>query len=172
MRSPRLSDFGITQEDLEWASSTERRILFALLIASALAWGLYGWLTAKPMHPLLAIRTIIVGFCLAYLTAFVFFVSAKSFLYLATLRYRRARQYKSANKKFRTRRLRAQPHFQASQRAGGAQPGLGRDKDDGKQVREPQPENIDPLPVVQITDGHQHQADDDYGGMQRERGIR
>ena len=85
----------------------ERYILLALLLLSALAWGAYGWLTAKPMHPLLALRTIIVGGSIAYLTAFAFMLLAEGMLYIASLRYRRAKQYEGARKRCRRRRLRA-----------------------------------------------------------------
>ena len=93
----------LAEEDVEWAKRIDRRILVALLLVSALAWGAYGWLMARPMHPLLLAETIIVGSCIANLTAFAFAIPVRGVLYFASARYRRSKQYERACKRVRGR---------------------------------------------------------------------
>lgn len=103
MSRPRLAEVAVTQQDLEWARRAEQRIVVALLLASALVWGLYGVFAAKLLHPLLVIRALIVGFCLVFITAHVLVVPAEGILYLASARYRRARRCESARRMRRAR---------------------------------------------------------------------
>ena len=103
MQEPRPADIGIAQQDIEWAGRAERHIFFALLLASALGWGLYALLTAKSFYPLLVIRALIVGSCLIVVTAFVLAAAAEGVLYLASARYRLARRSgREARKSART----------------------------------------------------------------------
>jgi hypothetical protein len=69
MNRPKVEDFGITQQDVEWASYVELRMTFALLLASMLGWGLYGLLTAKSFHFALFLGAIILGFVLVPVSA-------------------------------------------------------------------------------------------------------
>ena len=98
-----MAESGITKQDLEWAGRAEQRIVLALLLASALGWGVYGLLATNLFYPLLVIRALIVGFCLVFVTAFVLIIPAESILYLMSPRYRRTRRYESARKKLRAR---------------------------------------------------------------------
>ncbi len=104
MGKRRMAEFGITQQDLEWARRAEQRIVVALLLASALGWGFYGLFATKLFYPLLVIRALVVGFCLVFVTAFVLIVPAESVLYLISPRYRRTRRYERARKKLRALR--------------------------------------------------------------------
>ncbi len=103
MSRPPPADFGLTQQDIDWAKRARQHIVLALLLASALGWGLYGLPTVKLLHPLLAVRALIVGFCLVFITAFVVAVPAEGILYLACARYRRARRYLGARRRLRAR---------------------------------------------------------------------
>ena len=100
MHRPRPTDFGISQQDLDWAMRAEQSIVLTLFLASALGWGLYGWFAPKLLHPLLLFRALIVGFCLVFVTAHALAFSVRRMLYLASARYRRTRQYRRAQRKF------------------------------------------------------------------------
>ena len=104
MQAPQLAEFGITREDLEWARRAERRLLFALLAASALSWSLYALLTTRLVYPLLLLRALVVGVSLIVVTSFVLAISGRGVLALFSARYRRVRDYARA-----CRRLRARP---------------------------------------------------------------
>ena len=106
MHRPRPTDFGISQQDLDWAKRAEQRIVLALFLASVLGWGLYAWYAPKLLHPLLLLRALIVGFCLVFVTAHALAFPARRVLYLVSARYRRTRLYRRAHKEFlrRTRR--------------------------------------------------------------------
>jgi len=84
------TDTGIPQCEIEWARRAERGLFHALLLATALGWGLYAYLTAKPLYPLLLLRTLIVGPCMVVVSAFLLSIPAQALLYLASERYRRA----------------------------------------------------------------------------------
>jgi hypothetical protein len=94
MQMPQAVEPGNARQDIEWAKSAERGMFFALLLASALGWGLYALLTAKSFYPLLVIRALIVGSCLVVVTAFVVSILAEGILYLASARYRQVRGYR------------------------------------------------------------------------------
>ena len=81
--------------------SIDRWILFTLLLVSILGWGIAGWLNSKPMHPLLALRTIIVGACIAYLSAVAFYALLRGVIYLASPRYRQVKRAARAGKRLR-----------------------------------------------------------------------
>ena len=100
MHRPRPADFGINQQDLDWAKRAEQHIVLALFLASALGWGLYAWFAPKLLHPLLLLRALIVGFCLVFVTAHALAFPARRVLYLASARYRRTLLYRRAHKKF------------------------------------------------------------------------
>jgi hypothetical protein len=93
MQERQSADHSAARQDSEWARSVERGIFFALLLASALGWGLYALLTAKSFYPLLVIRALIVGSCLVVVTAFVLSIPAEGVLYIASARYRLVRGY-------------------------------------------------------------------------------
>ena len=86
------SDIDAAPQDVEWGLLIDRWILFVLMLVCVLSWAAFGWLTWKPMHPLLALRTVIVGFCLAYLSAFALWIALRGMIYLASPRYRRAKR--------------------------------------------------------------------------------
>lgn len=55
----------------------------------------------------------------------------------------------------------AQPHFQCCERAIRAQPGLGDDHADRRDMRRPKPPSIHPSPATPIADPYQYQPADD-----------
>lgn len=70
--------------------------------------------------------------------------------------------------------LLAQPHLQGGERADGAEPGLGGDDRDGGQVRQPEPQAIDPAPTAPVAEEDDHQAanhKESNGKMQHEHHI-
>ena len=93
MRRHEQTDAKFSQSDIEWAGRAERSLFFALLLLSALGWGLFALLAAKSFYPLLVLRALIVGSCLVVVSAFVLAIPAEAMLYLASDRYRRAREY-------------------------------------------------------------------------------
>ena len=101
MQRPRLIDFGITEQDVQWARRTEQRVFFALLAASALAWSLYAMLTTRLLYPLLVFRALIVGLSLTVVSAFLLAIPARRILSLMSARYRRAQRYARACRRFR-----------------------------------------------------------------------
>lgn len=87
------ADSSASQSDIEWAGRAERGLFFALLLLSALGWGLYALIATQSFYPLLVLRALIVGSCLVVVSAFVLAIPAGALLYLASDRYRLAREY-------------------------------------------------------------------------------
>lgn len=70
--------------------------------------------------------------------------------------------------------LLAEPHLQRGERADGAEPGLGNNDRDSRQMRQPEPQAIDPAPTAPIAEEDDHQAASHKLGndkMQREHYI-
>lgn len=55
----------------------------------------------------------------------------------------------------------AQRHFEERERTCDAEPGLDDDRGDGRYVRQPKPEIIDPMPMRDVANKDQQQARDD-----------
>jgi hypothetical protein len=71
--------------------------------------------------------------------------------------------------------LRAQPHFKKCEGAGGSEPSLCYDDGDGNQVREAEPQRVDPAPGAEVADDRENKASDDErddGEVEREHRIR
>ena len=57
--------------------------------------------------------------------------------------------------------MRAQPHFEGSERTDGTQPGLRNDDRDSPKVREPEAEGVDPPPITKVANDDESKASND-----------
>jgi hypothetical protein len=114
MRRPELRDFGVHQEDVDWAKATEERLPMVLFVASACGWGVYGLLTATSFHPALILLALFLGFPVVFLTTLVLLFPADFLLRAIHPRYRRGQRFLKALKQFRAWWIRTQQEFWCS----------------------------------------------------------
>jgi HJR/Mrr/RecB family endonuclease len=111
MRKPELRDFGISQEDVAWATSIEYHTIVVALLVSTLGWVLYGLLTAGSFSLASVILALIFGFIPVFITGLVLYIAALVLLHGTSYRYRQAQKYQSSVKNFRAWWVRTQTEF-------------------------------------------------------------
>lgn len=114
MHKPELGDFGITQEDADWAKSVEDRLPLVIFFVSAIGWGLYGLLTAKSFHFEMVLLALFFGIAPVLLTTLVLVLPAEALLRLASSRFGHAQRYRKAVNEFRAWWTRTQREFWCS----------------------------------------------------------
>src|SRR5678815_4672101 len=60
--------------------------------------------------------------------------------------------------------LRAKPHFKSRQRADQPEPRFGRDHEDCREMRDAEPDVVDPAPAPEVADDGENEAENDKCG--------
>jgi HJR/Mrr/RecB family endonuclease len=115
MQKPELSDFGISQADVDWAADIERRLTNAVPIVSAIGWAIYGLRTLATSDSIslgiALLLVIFVGPALVLFTSMVALIPVTAMPPLFSDRIRSVNKYQSARKAFRAWWARTQREF-------------------------------------------------------------
>jgi hypothetical protein len=133
MHRPEAEDFGVSAQDLEWATKIERRVLpQTIFVVSAAGWAIYALIHVIPSHidlrhlftpafhgdladlfalALFSLLYLFAGLMVIVFTALFLFVPFGLLLPLLIPRYRQVQRYQKATELFRAWWLRTQKEF-------------------------------------------------------------